>query len=106
MIQVKSSLNLGNISIRRSKSGRKKVLFIDEAHMLDIECFFFLNCVLNNDLAPLIVTASHPVLPKIHGTQYKLPHGLPVDFLGRVLILPQSACLDFDERSSEWRGRC
>jgi len=55
--------------------------------MLDIECFFFLNCVLNNDLAPLIVTASHPVLPKIHGTQYKLPHGLPVDFLGRVLIV-------------------
>jgi DNA helicase TIP49 (TBP-interacting protein) len=31
------------------------VLFIDEVHMLDIECFSFLNRSLENDMAPILV---------------------------------------------------
>jgi len=63
------------------------VLFIDEVHMLDIECFSFLNRALENDLAPLVVMASNRGMSKIRGTQYKSPHGLPVDLLDRVLIV-------------------
>ncbi|KAH6911122.1 DNA helicase [Coprinopsis sp. MPI-PUGE-AT-0042] len=36
------------------------VLFIDEVHMLDIECFSFLNRALESDLAPLVIMASQP----------------------------------------------
>jgi hypothetical protein len=34
------------------------VLFIDEVHMLDIECFSFLNRSLENDMAPILVIAT------------------------------------------------
>jgi hypothetical protein len=36
-----------------------QVLFIDEVHMLDIECFSFLNRALEGELAPLVVMASN-----------------------------------------------
>ncbi|KAL4261765.1 RuvB-like helicase 2 [Pleurotus pulmonarius] len=35
------------------------VLFIDEVHMLDIECFSFLNRALENELSPLVIMASN-----------------------------------------------
>ena len=34
------------------------VLFIDEVHMLDIECFAFLNRALENEIAPILVTVA------------------------------------------------
>jgi RuvB-like protein 2 len=58
--------------------------------MLDIECFSFLNRALENELAPLVVMASNRGMSKIRGTQYKSPHGLPVDLLDRVLIVSTS----------------
>lgn len=58
--------------------------------MLDIECFSFLNRALENDLAPLVVMASNRGMSKIRGTQYRSPHGLPVDLLDRVLIVSTS----------------
>ncbi|KAG9013623.1 RuvB-like protein 2 [Tulasnella sp. JGI-2019a] len=63
------------------------VLFIDEVHMLDIECFSFLNRALENDLAPIVIMASNRGMARIRGTKYKSPHGLPVDLLDRVLIV-------------------
>ncbi|KZS93349.1 RuvB-like helicase 2 [Sistotremastrum niveocremeum HHB9708] len=63
------------------------VLFIDEVHMLDIECFSFLNRALESEFAPLVVMASNRGMSKIRGTQYRSPHGLPVDLLDRVLIV-------------------
>lgn len=63
------------------------VLFIDEVHMLDIECFSFLNRALESDLAPVLIMASNRGITNIRGTQYKSPHGLPVDLLDRLLIL-------------------
>ncbi|CAI4212487.1 unnamed protein product [Parascedosporium putredinis] len=45
------------------------VLFIDEVHMLDIECFSYINRALEDDLAPVS------------------PHGLPLDFLDRTQII-------------------
>lgn len=63
------------------------VLFIDEVHMLDIECFSFLNRALENELAPIVIMASNRGMAKIRGTKYKSPHGLPADLLDRVLIV-------------------
>jgi TIP49 P-loop domain len=47
------------------------VLFIDEVHMLDIECFSFLNRALENDLAPILVVATNRGITKIRGTNYR-----------------------------------
>ncbi|KZV98995.1 DNA helicase [Exidia glandulosa HHB12029] len=63
------------------------VLFIDEVHMLDIECFSFLNRALENELAPLVVMASNRGTSRVRGTNVRSPHGLPVDLLDRVLIV-------------------
>lgn len=63
------------------------VLFIDEVHMLDIECFSFINRALESDLAPIVIMASNRGNTKIRGTNYKSPHGLPLDFLDRVVIV-------------------
>jgi len=63
------------------------VLFIDEVHMLDIECFAFLNRALETDLAPILIMASNRGITKIRGTNYKGPHGIPIDFLDRLLII-------------------
>ncbi|GIL45598.1 hypothetical protein Vafri_2807 [Volvox africanus] len=63
------------------------VLFIDEVHMLDIECFSFLNRALENDMAPILVTATNRGITRIRGTQYRSPHGVPIDLLDRLLII-------------------
>merc|ERR1711994_993361 len=52
------------------------VLFIDEVHMLDIECFSFLNRALEDDMAPVVVMATNRGITKIRGTQYTSPPGL------------------------------
>ncbi|KAA6366323.1 MAG: putative CGI-46 protein, partial [Streblomastix strix] len=63
------------------------VLFIDEVHMLDIECFSFLNRALESDTAPIVLLATNRGITKIRGTETKSAHGLPVDLLDRLLIL-------------------
>lgn len=63
------------------------VLFIDEVHMLDMECFSFINRALESDLAPVLVMASNRGVTRIRGTNYKAPHGLPLDLLDRLLII-------------------
>ncbi|KAI9647198.1 RuvB-like protein 2 [Ciborinia camelliae] len=63
------------------------VLFIDEVHMLDIECFSYINRALEDELAPIVIMASNRGNSRIRGTNYKSPHGLPLDFLDRVVIV-------------------
>ena len=67
------------------------VLFIDEVHMLDIECFSWLNRALESDLAPILIIATNRGITKIRGTNYKSPHGIPIDLLDRLLIITTSA---------------
>ncbi len=52
------------------------VLFIDEVHMLDIECFSYINRALESELAPIVIMASNRGNSRIRGTDYKSPHGL------------------------------
>lgn len=63
------------------------VLFIDEVHMLDIECFSWLNRALESPLAPVVIVASNRGIARIRGTQYKSPHGIPIDLLDRMIII-------------------
>lgn len=64
------------------------VLFIDEVHMLDIDCFSFLNRALEHDLSPIVIMASNRGIATIRGTDYQSPHGIPIDLLDRLLIVP------------------
>jgi len=63
------------------------VLFVDEVHMLDIECFSFLNRALENDMAPVVIMATNRGITRIRGTNYNSPHGIPIDLLDRLLII-------------------
>merc|ERR1711990_590457 len=63
------------------------VLFIDEVHMLDIECFSFLNRALEDEMAPIMVMATNRGVTRIRGTDYKTAHGLPTDLLDRLIII-------------------
>jgi RuvB-like protein 1 (pontin 52) len=63
------------------------VLFIDEVHMLDIECFTFLNKALESTLAPVVIFATNRGICRIRGTDVKSAHGMPTDLLDRLLIV-------------------
>ncbi|KAL7565132.1 hypothetical protein ACA910_021513 [Epithemia clementina (nom. ined.)] len=77
------------------------VLFIDEVHMLDLESFTYLNRSLESTIAPIVVLATNRGITKIRGTSTNdsygnssssdvmlSPHGIPVDLLDRLLIIP------------------
>ncbi|KAJ4443321.1 RuvB-like 2, partial [Periplaneta americana] len=66
------------------------VLFIDEVHMLDIECFSFLNRALENEMAPVVIMATNRGITRIRGTNYRSPHGIPIDLLDRMIIVSTS----------------
>ncbi|KAK7925442.1 hypothetical protein WMY93_007752 [Mugilogobius chulae] len=66
------------------------VLFIDEVHMLDMECFSFLNRALESDLSPVLIMATNRGITRIRGTNYQSPHGIPIDLLDRLLIIATS----------------
>lgn len=63
------------------------VLFIDEVHMLDIECFTYLNRALESNLAPIVILATNRGICEIRGIEMRSPHGIPVDLLDRLLII-------------------
>merc|ERR1712225_163142 len=63
------------------------VLFIDEVHMLDIECFTYLNRALESTLSPIIIFATNRGMCTIRGTDIISPHDIPVDLLDRVVII-------------------
>ncbi|MEM2755066.1 MAG: RuvB-like domain-containing protein, partial [Candidatus Methanomethylicia archaeon] len=62
------------------------VLFIDEAHMLDVEAFSFLNRALEQEFAPVLVLATNRAMARVKGTDVIAPHGIPIDMLDRLLI--------------------
>merc|ERR1711862_1004240 len=63
------------------------VLFIDEVHMLDIECFTYLNRSLESTLSPIVVFATNRGVCQIRGTDVLAPHGIPMDLLDRMIIV-------------------
>ncbi|MGC9210524.1 MAG: RuvB-like helicase [Acidilobus sp.] len=63
------------------------ILFIDDAHMLDIEAFSFLTKAMESEFAPIIVLATNRGMTTIRGTDEVAPHGMPRDLLDRLLII-------------------
>eukprot|EP01098_Paradermamoeba_levis_P014514 TRINITY_DN6956_c0_g1_i2.p1 TRINITY_DN6956_c0_g1~~TRINITY_DN6956_c0_g1_i2.p1 ORF type:complete len:459 (-),score=119.00 TRINITY_DN6956_c0_g1_i2:178-1554(-) len=63
------------------------VLFIDEVHMLDIECFTYLNQALESTLAPIVILATNRGVCNVRGTETNSPHGIPLDLLDRLMII-------------------
>lgn len=63
------------------------VLFIDEVHMLDLECFSFVNRALEDELAPVVVMATNRGMARTRGSTNRSPHGIPADLLDRLIII-------------------
>ncbi|KAI0294167.1 RuvB-like helicase 1 [Russula brevipes] len=64
------------------------VVFIDEVHMLDIECFTYLNALLESPMAPTVILATNRGQSLVRGTSDMVsPHGIPTDLLDRCLIV-------------------
>lgn len=55
-----------------------------QVHMLDIECFTYLNALLESPMAPTVVLATNRGNALVRGTtDIYAPHGIPVDLLDR-----------------------
>ena len=64
------------------------VLFVDEVHMLNLECFTYLNRALESTLSPIVVFATNRGYCTIKGTDdIQSPHGMPIDLLDRIMII-------------------
>lgn len=64
------------------------VLFIDEVHMLDLECFSYLNKALETPIAPVVFLATNRSQSIIRGTENVTSlHAIPKDLLDRLLII-------------------
>ena len=71
------------------------VLFIDEVHMLDMECFTYLNRALESSFSPHVIFATNRGQATVRGTELEggvhggvlAPHGVPLDLLDRCMIV-------------------
>lgn len=86
------------------------VLFVDEVHMLDTECFTYLHRALESSISPIVVFASNrgkclirsgvssyfpgqkagflTIIVFFRGTEDIIaPHGIPPDLLDRVIVI-------------------
>lgn len=64
------------------------VLFIDEAHMLDLECWAFLNRAVESSIAPVVILATNRGRCRVKGAEdIESSHGIPQDMLDRLLII-------------------
>uniref|UniRef100_A0A914UKX0 RuvB-like helicase n=1 Tax=Plectus sambesii TaxID=2011161 RepID=A0A914UKX0_9BILA len=63
------------------------VLFIDEVHMLDLECFTYLHRALESTISPIVVFATNRGRCKVRGTDMIATHGVPSEMLDRVLMI-------------------
>ncbi|KAF9762390.1 RuvB-like helicase 2 [Nosema granulosis] len=87
--KVKKWILEGKVELKRG------VLFIDEAHMLNIEGFAFLNKVLGDAYTPTIILATN----KKEATSSRSPFGIPKDFIERCLIVPTESYSEEDLRN-------
>jgi TBP-interacting protein len=72
------------------------VLFIDDAHLLDLECFSFLSRAIEGELSPIVILATNRGFARIRGTDIEAPLGFPPDLLDRGIIIGTDT---YDEES-------
>ncbi|CAK9294514.1 unnamed protein product [Gordionus sp. m RMFG-2023] len=66
------------------------VLFIDEIHMLDLECFTFLHRAIESTVSPpILIFATNRGVCHVRGADINItsPHGIPRDLLDRLAII-------------------
>lgn len=63
------------------------VMFIDDAHLMDIEALSFISRAMESELVPIIVMATNRGITKIRGTEIEAPFGMPIDLLDRLVII-------------------
>ncbi|KAI5181811.1 RuvB-like protein 1 [Nematocida sp. AWRm80] len=63
------------------------VLFIDESHILDIECYSFISSVLESPTCPVVVFATNKKKCKVAGSDEIGLFGMPAEFLSRLFIV-------------------
>ncbi len=63
------------------------VMFIDDAHLMDIEALSFISRAMEGELVPIIIMATNRGITNIRGTDVKAPFGMPLDLLDRLVII-------------------
>lgn len=59
---------------------------MNQVHMLDIECFTYLNALLESPMAPTVIFATNRGNSLVRGTtDIVAPHGVPIDLLDRCV---------------------
>jgi RuvB-like protein 1 len=78
--------------VRTAVENHAWLLTIEQVHMLDIECFTYLNRALESPISPIVILASNRGMCTIRGTEDLVSaHGIPPDLLARLLIIPTKA---------------
>ncbi|MCX8170026.1 MAG: RuvB-like domain-containing protein, partial [Candidatus Methanomethyliaceae archaeon] len=72
------------------------VLFIDDAHLLDLEAFSFISRAIEGELSPIVILATNRGFARIRGTDIRAPLGFPPDLLDRGIIIGTDT---YDEES-------
>jgi len=70
-----------------------------------MDCFSFLNRALESELCPIVILATNRGISTIRGTNFRGPHGIPLDLLDRLMIIP-TAPYSVDELKGILRVRC
>jgi RuvB-like protein 1 (pontin 52) len=78
--------------VRANVGSNEWQLTMEQVHMLDIECFTYLNRALESPISPIVILASNRGMCTIRGTEDLVSaHGIPPDLLARLLIIPTKA---------------
>lgn len=64
------------------------VLFIDDANLLDMDCFSYLNKSLDSNNSPTIILSSNVKEGRVRGSEEISPFGISEDLLRRLLVIP------------------
>ncbi|MCL7051454.1 hypothetical protein MKW94_006339 [Papaver nudicaule] len=56
-------------------------------HMVDIECFSYMNCALETSLSPIVIFATNTKICNVRGTDISSRHGIPVHLLDLLVII-------------------
>ncbi|KAH9386532.1 RuvB-like protein 1 [Nematocida major] len=63
------------------------VLFIDESHILDVDCYSFLSTMLELPTCPVLILATNREHAKIPGTEETGQFGMPPIFISRLFVV-------------------
>lgn len=99
-INSKKREKIDRILINWKKKNRIKfirgILFIDDAHLLDNVCYSYVGKLIENTFSPNFIFTTNCSRKKINGSNNIAPHGIPIDFLDRFLMLPTSPLSKFE----------